>query len=71
MSCASESFPAVSTLLGLRLTILWTLCDRQEMLVTSYVEDANARRQFEDAAALQASLDELRAEIAAISATLP
>ncbi|BGP53951.1 hypothetical protein JCM8202_006144 [Rhodotorula sphaerocarpa] len=43
----------------------------QEMLVTSYVEDANARRQFEDAAALQASLDELRAEIAAISATLP
>ncbi|GAA5989402.1 hypothetical protein JCM10908_001297 [Rhodotorula pacifica] len=43
----------------------------QEALVQSYVEDANARRQFEDAAALQTSLDELRAEISAISATLP
>ncbi|GJN88498.1 hypothetical protein Rhopal_001464-T1 [Rhodotorula paludigena] len=43
----------------------------QEALVKSYVDDANARRQFEDAAALEASLDELRAEIAAISATLP
>ncbi|BGP30149.1 carboxypeptidase Y-deficient [Rhodotorula toruloides] len=43
----------------------------QEALVKSYVDDANARRQFEDAAALQASLEELRAEIAAVSATLP
>lgn len=36
---------------------------RQEKLVQSYLEDANARRQFEDAASLQASLDELRGEI--------
>ncbi|GAA5835296.1 hypothetical protein JCM9279_004500 [Rhodotorula babjevae] len=43
----------------------------QEALVQSYVDDANSRRQFEDAAALQASLDELRAEIAAVSASLP
>ncbi|PRQ73881.1 FYVE zinc finger-domain containing protein [Rhodotorula toruloides] len=43
----------------------------QEALVRSYVDDANARRQFEDAAALQASLEELRAEIPAVSATLP
>ncbi|GAA6006398.1 hypothetical protein JCM11491_004940 [Sporobolomyces phaffii] len=35
----------------------------QEKLVQSYLEDANARRQFEDAASLQASLDELRREI--------
>jgi hypothetical protein len=37
--------------------------DRQEKLVQSYLEDANSRRQFEDAASLQASLDELRGEI--------
>ncbi|GAA5868425.1 hypothetical protein JCM8547_006271 [Rhodosporidiobolus lusitaniae] len=43
----------------------------QEALVKSYVEDANSKRQFEDAFALQASLDELRAEIARINATLP
>ncbi|GAA5938346.1 hypothetical protein JCM3775_000869 [Rhodotorula graminis] len=43
----------------------------QESLVQSYVDDANSRRQFEDAAALQASLDELRAEIAAVSVSLP
>ncbi|GAA6051153.1 hypothetical protein JCM3770_002565 [Rhodotorula araucariae] len=43
----------------------------QEQLVQSYVDDANSRRQFEDAAALQASLEELRAEIAAVRATLP
>ncbi|GEM11569.1 rabenosyn-5 [Rhodotorula toruloides] len=43
----------------------------QEALVKSYVDDANARRQFEDAVALQASLEELRAEIVAVSATLP
>ncbi|BGP38028.1 carboxypeptidase Y-deficient [Rhodotorula kratochvilovae] len=43
----------------------------QEQLVQSYVDDANSRRQFEDAAALQASLEELGAEIAAVSATLP
>lgn len=36
---------------------------RQERQVQSYVEDANARRQFEDAASLQMSLDELRGEI--------
>ena len=36
---------------------------RQERLVKGYLEDANARRQFEDAASLQASLDELRGEI--------
>ncbi|BGP13921.1 hypothetical protein JCM10213_002565 [Rhodosporidiobolus nylandii] len=42
----------------------------QEALVKSYVDDANSRRQFEDAAALQASLDELRAEINRIRATL-
>ncbi|KAK4058755.1 carboxypeptidase Y-deficient [Microbotryomycetes sp. JL221] len=42
----------------------------QEALVRSYVEDANARRQFEDAASLKASLDELQAEIRAIKATL-
>ncbi|GAA5947238.1 hypothetical protein JCM3765_001585 [Sporobolomyces pararoseus] len=35
----------------------------QEKLVQSYLEDANSRRQFEDAASLQASLDELRGEI--------
>lgn len=35
----------------------------QESLVQGYVEDANHRRQFEDAASLKASLDELRAEI--------
>ncbi|BGP22881.1 hypothetical protein JCM10295v2_001780 [Rhodotorula toruloides] len=44
---------------------------KQEALVKSYVDDANARRQFEDAVALQASLEELRAEIVAVSATLP
>ncbi|GAA5841534.1 hypothetical protein JCM11251_001254 [Rhodosporidiobolus azoricus] len=43
----------------------------QEALVKSYVDDANSRRQFEDAAALQASLDELRDEISRISAALP
>ncbi|GAA5978878.1 hypothetical protein JCM11641_003599 [Rhodosporidiobolus odoratus] len=42
----------------------------QETLVKSYVHDANSRRQFEDAAALQTSLDELRAEIVRISSTL-
>lgn len=31
-----------------------------------YVEDANARRQFEDAASLNASLNDLREEIARI-----
>ncbi|GAA5900360.1 uncharacterized protein JCM6883_002821 [Sporobolomyces salmoneus] len=35
----------------------------QEKLVQSYLEDANSRRQFEDAASLQSSLDELRREI--------
>lgn len=44
-----------------RLTL--TLVSRQERLVQSYVDDANARRQFEDAASLQTSLDELRSEI--------
>ncbi|GAA5888022.1 hypothetical protein JCM6882_000253 [Rhodosporidiobolus microsporus] len=43
----------------------------QEALVKSYVDDANSRRQFEDAAALQNSLDELRDEISRISAALP
>ncbi|GAA5911037.1 hypothetical protein JCM5296_004603 [Sporobolomyces johnsonii] len=43
----------------------------QEALVTSYVDDAKSRRQFEDAASLQASLDELRAEIDSVRATLP
>ncbi|KAM0792406.1 hypothetical protein ACM66B_005085 [Microbotryomycetes sp. NB124-2] len=42
----------------------------QEALVRSYVEDANARRQFEDAASLKASLNELQDEIRAIRATL-
>ncbi|KAK4053018.1 carboxypeptidase Y-deficient [Microbotryomycetes sp. JL201] len=42
----------------------------QEALVRSYVEDANARRQFEDAASLKASLNELQEEIRAIRATL-
>lgn len=45
-------------------------CIRQEALVQSYVEDANSRRQFEDAASLKASLDELRAEISSVRATL-
>ncbi|GAA6064550.1 hypothetical protein JCM10212_005777, partial [Sporobolomyces blumeae] len=35
----------------------------QERLVASYLEDANSRRQFEDAASLSVSLDELRKEI--------
>ncbi|GAA5950576.1 hypothetical protein JCM21900_001238, partial [Sporobolomyces salmonicolor] len=43
----------------------------QEALVRSYVDDAKSRRQFEDAASLQASLDELRAEIDSLRATLP
>ncbi|GAA6026987.1 hypothetical protein JCM8097_006018 [Rhodosporidiobolus ruineniae] len=43
----------------------------QEALVKSYVDDANSRRQFEDAAALQMSLDELRAEIQRLSEALP
>ncbi|GAA6023700.1 hypothetical protein JCM10207_008753 [Rhodosporidiobolus poonsookiae] len=43
----------------------------QEALVKSYVDDANTRRQFEDASALQASLDELRSEIQRVSAELP
>ncbi|CEQ39923.1 SPOSA6832_01500 [Sporobolomyces salmonicolor] len=43
----------------------------QEALVRSYVDDAKSRRQFEDAASLQASLDELRAEIDSVRATLP
>jgi rabenosyn-5 len=37
---------------------------RQEALVTSYINDANSRRQFEDAASLSFSLIELREEIA-------
>ncbi|KAM0753604.1 hypothetical protein T439DRAFT_322497 [Meredithblackwellia eburnea MCA 4105] len=40
----------------------------QEALVKGFVDEANARRQFEDAAALKASLDELREEIARIKA---
>ncbi|KAH8914411.1 hypothetical protein BT69DRAFT_1072118 [Atractiella rhizophila] len=40
----------------------------QEQLVAGYLEEANKRRQFEDAAALQTSLDELRAEIAKLRA---
>ncbi|GAA5931302.1 uncharacterized protein JCM15063_001430 [Sporobolomyces koalae] len=40
----------------------------QERLVQSYLEDANARRQFEDAASLQMSLNELRKEIDLLSA---
>jgi hypothetical protein len=32
---------------------------RQEALVAGYLDDANARRQFEDASALKASLDDL------------
>lgn len=35
----------------------------QESLVQGYVEDAHARRQFDDAASLKASLDDLRSEI--------
>lgn len=41
---------------------------RQEALVQGFVEDANHRRQFEDAQSLKASLDELRVEIARIRA---
>ncbi|ORY58668.1 FYVE zinc finger-domain-containing protein [Leucosporidium creatinivorum] len=42
----------------------------QEQLVSSYVDDANSRRQFEDAASLQASLDELREEIRMVRGAL-
>lgn len=38
-----------------RLAVLY----EQEALVSGYLEDANARRQFEDALALKASLEEL------------
>ncbi|KAL8293265.1 hypothetical protein RQP46_000959 [Phenoliferia psychrophenolica] len=41
---------------------------KQEALVQGYVEDANARRQFEDAASLKASLSDLREEIARVRA---
>ncbi|KAK9899666.1 hypothetical protein P389DRAFT_2535 [Cystobasidium minutum MCA 4210] len=42
-----------------RLAVLY----EQEALVAGYLDDASARRQFEDAAALKSSLDDLRAEI--------
>lgn len=38
--------------------------------MSSYVDDANSRRQFEDAASLQASLDELREEIRMVRISL-
>lgn len=38
--------------------------------MSSYVDDANSRRQFEDAASLQSSLDELREEIRVVRGTL-
>ena len=42
-----------------RLAVLY----EQEALVSGYLEDAQVRRQFEDASALKMSLEELRAEI--------
>ncbi|KAK4705623.1 rabenosyn-5, partial [Phenoliferia sp. Uapishka_3] len=42
----------------------------QESLVKGYVDDAIARRQFEDSASLKASLQDLREEIARVRATL-
>ena len=35
----------------------------QEALLESFIEEAKARRKFEDAKTLQANLDEIRAEI--------
>ncbi|SCV66929.1 BQ2448_5575 [Microbotryum intermedium] len=43
----------------------------QEALVRTYVEDANAKRQFEDAASLQMSLKELQEEIRQLRLALP
>lgn len=76
-SCSSEFSLSLSAILwslgaGTRLTFSFTRRSlrRQEQLVASYVDDANSRRQFEDAASLKASLDELREEIRRVRATL-